>query len=260
MNINNVINLASKAGQIILESGGETYRVEETIIRICNAYGLVSAESFVTPTVIMISATDINGRIISHVKRIKTRTVDLEKISRVNDLSRNICPSNLSVDFVNEELRKISETPRYGIKTTLFFSAVGASFFTLLFGGDLNDFIVSFFIGIIIKWLSILLNNININEFFTNALGGAIAAILALVSVELHLATNVDKIIIGSIMLLVPGLAITNAIRDTIAGDLIAGVSRGIEAFLIAIAIAVGSGIILKIWFDYFGILIGGIL
>jgi uncharacterized membrane protein YjjP (DUF1212 family) len=253
LDTNRVINLAANAGKIILESGGETYRVEETITRICNAYGLIQPESFVTPTGIMISASDSDGKIISLVKRIKARTVDLEKISRVNDLSRSIKPKQLSVEFVQTELDKISQTPRYSFRTTLFFSAFAASFFTLLFGGNIYDFMVSFFIGIIIKSISIGLSSIEINEFFINVLGGAVAAALALVAVNLHLAFNVDKIIIGSIMLLVPGLAITNAIRDTIAGDLVAGVSRGLEAFLVAVAIAVGSGVTLKLWFSYFG-------
>ncbi|SKA75876.1 Uncharacterized membrane protein YjjP, DUF1212 family [Clostridium sp. USBA 49] len=260
MNIYKIISVASEAGKIILESGGETYRVEETIIRICDAYGLICSESFVMPTGIIISAQDRDGKIISLVKRIKNRTVDLEKISRVNDLSRNIKSKNLSLEFVEKELKIISETPRFNFKTTLFFSGIAASFFTLLFGGNIYDFIISFFIGIIIKYISLLLSSININQFFINVLGGAIAAFLALVSVKLNFAQNLDTIIIGSIMLLVPGLAITNAIRDTIAGDLVAGLSRGAEAFLVAIAIAVGSGISIKLWSDYFGIIIGGIL
>lgn len=253
MNINKVIQLSAEAGKIILESGGETYRVEETMIRICSAYGLLSAESFVTPTVIMISAEDKDGQIISVVKRIRSHSVDLEKISRVNDLSRNIKSKNLSVDFLQQEIKNISQLPRYSTKTTFFSSALAASSFTLLFGGNFYDFIVSFFIGIVIKFLSTVLSNININEFFINVLGGAVASILALLSVKLHIACNVDKIIIGSIMLLVPGLAITNAIRDTIAGDLLAGISRVAEAFLVAVAIAVGSGFVLKLWFNFFG-------
>jgi uncharacterized membrane protein YjjP (DUF1212 family) len=247
------MQVAAKAGKIILENGGETYRVEETITRICNAYGLLNCESFVTPTGIMISATDSSGNIISLVKRILKRTVDLEKISKVNDLSRNIKANDLTVEFVEEELNKIYELHRYGIKTTLFAGALVAGFFTLLFGGSLSDFIVSFIIGIIIKAFSMLLSSIEINEFFINALGGSLASFLAILSVYFGLAGNIDKIIIGSIMLLVPGLAITNAIRDTIAGDLVAGLSRGAEAFLIAVAIAVGSGTTLTLWFSYFG-------
>ncbi|MBL4935132.1 threonine/serine exporter family protein [Clostridium sp. YIM B02515] len=253
MHNNKVIHLAAYAGKIILENGGETYRVEETIIRICDAYGLKDAESYVTPTGIMISAVDTTGNTISLIKRIKSRTVNLEKISYVNDLSRSIKQKNLSIDIVKDELNKINNLSRYGLKTTLFFSSISAGFFTLLFGGNIYDFIISFFIGMIIKYISIKLSRININEFFINVLGGAIAALIALIAVELNLANNVDKIIIGSIMLLVPGLAITNAIRDTIAGDLVSGISRALEAFLIAVAIAVGSGIILKLWVNYFG-------
>lgn len=253
MYINRVIHLSAEAGKIILENGGETYRVEETIYRICKAYGLKDAESFVTPTGIMISATDSTGLTISLVKRIKSRTVDLEKIALVNDLSRNIEPKNLDVDFVFNELKIIAERKRYNYKTTLFFSSVTTSFFTLLFGGNFYDFIISFFIGMIIKLFSIMLSKVKINEFISNVIGGAIAALLALLSTRLGINTNLDKIIIGSIMLLVPGLAITNAIRDTIAGDLLSGISRAVEAFLIAVAIAVGSGTVLRFWFSHFG-------
>jgi uncharacterized membrane protein YjjP (DUF1212 family) len=247
------MQVAATAGKIILENGGETYRVEETITRICNAYGLLNCESFVTPTGIMISAIDSSGGITSLVKRITKRTVNLEKISMVNDLSRNIKANNLTVSFVDEELNRICKLDRYNTGITLFAGALVAGFFTLLFGGSFRDFLISFATGIIIKVFSTLLSSIEINEFFINTLGGSIASILALLSVNFGLADNVDKIIIGSIMLLVPGLAITNAIRDTIAGDLVAGLSRGAEAFLIAVAIAVGSGTTLTLWFSYFG-------
>jgi uncharacterized membrane protein YjjP (DUF1212 family) len=253
MDINRVIHLAAEAGKIILQNGGETYRVEETINRICTAYGLKDADSYVTPTGIMISATDTAGVTTSLVKRIKNRTVNLEKISLVNDISRRIEPEKLEVDYVFNELEKISEKQRYGAITTLFFSAVTTSFFTLLFGGNFYDFLVAFFIGMILETFIILLSKVSINSFIINVIGGAVAALFALISVRMGLATNVDKIIIGSIMLLVPGLTITNAIRDTIAGDFVSGVSRGTDALLIAVAIAVGSGTVLKLWFSYFG-------
>lgn len=253
MDTNIVMQVAAKAGRIILENGGETYRVEETIIRICNAYGLKNCESYVTPTGIMISANDPSGNIISLVKRITKRTIDLEKISKVNDLSRNINANHLTVQYVEKELNRIYNLNRYNTLFTLMGGALVAGFFTLLFGGNFLDFIVSLVIGILIKGLSMLLTNIGINEFFINAIGGALASLLALISVNLSIADNVDKIIIGAIMLLVPGLAITNAIRDTIAGDLVAGLSRGAEALLIAIAIAVGSGITFTLWISYVG-------
>jgi uncharacterized membrane protein YjjP (DUF1212 family) len=253
MDTNKIIHLAAKAGKLMLENGGETYRVEETIDRICNAYGLHEAESFVTTTGIMLSVTDRYGQTTSIVRRIKVRKVDLEKVSRLNDLSRNIKARGLTSDEVFNELHRIDEIKKYSTGTIVTFSSLGAAFFTLLFGGNIYDFIISFFVGGIIKWCSIKLANINVNEFFINTLGGAMAATLAIIAVHFKLGFHVDKIIIGSIMLLVPGLAITNAIRDTISGDLLAGISRAVEAFLIAIAIAVGSGIVLRLWYIYYG-------
>lgn len=253
MSANRIIHIAADAGKIILENGGETYRVEETMSRICNAFGISLAESFVTPTGIMISVTTDCDQTITIVKRIKSRTVDLEKIAKVNNLSRNIKSQGLTLDQVKVELNTINTTKRYSDKTLILFSCITVSFFTLMFGGDFHDFCVSFIIGGLIKILTLALSKVNLNDFFINVLGGALAALLALLSVNFNLATHVDKITIGSIMLLVPGLSITNAIRDTIAGDLLAGISRALEAFLIAVAIAAGSGTIITLWVIYFG-------
>jgi uncharacterized membrane protein YjjP (DUF1212 family) len=253
MDINRIIHIAANAGRIILQSGGETYRVEETILRICNAFGINNADSFVTPTGIMLSAADEYGQTISLVKRIHFRTVDLEKISKVNDLSRNIKNQGYTLEYVEHELDKIESLKKYSLRTILISSCFGAAFFTLLFGGNIKDFFASFIIGGIIKYVTTVLNRVNINDFFINIVGGSVASLLAIFFVYIRLGAHIDKIIIGSIMLLVPGLAITNAIRDTISGDLVAGISRAVEAFLIAAAIAIGSGLILRLWFIYSG-------
>jgi uncharacterized membrane protein YjjP (DUF1212 family) len=253
MDTNKIAHVAVDAGRIILENGGETYRVEDTILRILAAYNLEAADSFVTPTGIMVSVTDRYAHTVTIVKRIRKRTVDLEKISRVNDLSRNIKTKGMTSDNLSEELIKIDNLQRYDTKTTIIFSALAAAFFTLLFGGNLNDFFSSFLIGGIIKYVGISLSSLSINDFFINIFGGILAAFLAIISGLLSLSDNLDKVIIGSIMLLVPGLSITNAIRDTIAGDLVSGITRAIEAVLVAVAIAVGTGITLKIWLSLSG-------
>jgi uncharacterized membrane protein YjjP (DUF1212 family) len=253
MDTNKIAHTAVYAGRIILENGGETYRVEDTILRILAAYNLKEADSFVTPTGIMVSVTDQYGQIVTIVKRIRKRTVDLEKISRVNDLSRKIKIKGMTTDNVREELIAIDNLKRYDTKTTIIFSALAAASFTLLFGGNLKDFLASFLIGGIIKYMAIVLSNLSINDFFINILGGILAAIFAIISTSFNLSDNLDKVIIGSIMLLVPGLSITNAIRDTIAGDLVAGITRAIEAILVAAAIAVGTGITLKVWLTLSG-------
>ena len=253
IDINRIGYIAVEAGRIILENGGETYRVEDTIIRICTAFGVKHADSFVTPTGIMMSVVDRNGMTISIIKRIRARTVNLEKICKVNELSRNIHNYIHSEEEMLKLLKEIDAAPRYSYTETVLSAALAAGFFTLLFGGKLRDFFLALIIGVIIKATSIYLNSFGINDFFINIVGGATAALMALFFNQIGLVGNFDKLIIGSIMLLVPGLAITNTIRDTIAGDLVAGLARATEAFLVAIGIAVGSGIMLKLWITICG-------
>lgn len=250
--MNEILQVATFAGQIILENGGETYRVEETIWRICKAFGAEEAESFVTPTGIMASICH-NGQTYSLIKRVSIRTVDLDKIDLVNDLSRNIILKNLSVKDFKIELQKINKGKRYSTTITLLFSALGAAGFAILFGGNMKDFLAAFIIGFIIKLLTIKGSDLQINQFFINSLSAAVASFLAIIFVNINLASNLDQTIIGSIMLLVPGIAITNAIRDTIAGDLLSGLTRAAEAFLVAISIAVGSGAVLSFWISNWG-------
>jgi uncharacterized membrane protein YjjP (DUF1212 family) len=253
MSINRAAHIAMEAGKIILENGGETYRVEETITRILNAFGYENTDSFVTPTGIMMSASDEFGNTVSLVKRIRKRTVNLEKIASVNDLSRSISVNKPSLDYILKQLKDINSLPRYSKPVTLLFAALAAGSFSVLFGGDMLDFVSAFVIGGIIKYVTISLGDLRINEFFVNIIGGAIAASLTLTALHFNIPHNMDKVIIGSIMLLVPGLSITNAIRDTIAGDLVAGTARAVEAFLVAIGIAVGAGLALKIWISLGG-------
>lgn len=253
MDYNRILHLATFAGEIMLQSGAEIYRVEETIGRICLSYGVQSAHSFVTPTGIIMSITDNKDIVLTKVVRINQRTVDLDKIARINDLSRKMSIENIDFDCAEDMLREIKNSENYSDRILIISSSIVAGFFTLLFGGTFKDFLVSLFIGFIIKWISIKLQKIDTNAFFINVIGGATSSFIALLSTKLGLGDNTDKIVIGSLMLLVPGLAITNAIRDTLAGDLLAGNSRASEAFLIAVAIAVGSGLVFTIWINFFG-------
>lgn len=249
MDINRIMHIAAYAGKIILESGGEIYRVEETIVRICSAYNINNAQPFATPTVIIVSASNDYGQTISLVMRIKRRSLNLEKISRVNDISRNIKSKGFTLELIENELSKIDLQKAYSTRINILCAATTTGFFALVFGGNLKDFAVSFFIGCLIKLVSTFLSLVETNDFFINTICGALAAIIALLSVHLNIGAHADKIIIGSIMLLVPGLAITNAIRDTIAGELLSGITRCMEAFLVAVAIALGTGVAMKLWF-----------
>ena len=250
--MNYILQIATFAGQIILENGGETYRVEETIWRICKSFGAEEADSFVMPTGIMTSIVH-NGETYSITKRVSKRTVDLDKIDKVNALARNINTYNLTPAEFKVKLQEINNGERYSNLITIFFASLGAGSFTILFGGNHKDLIAAFLIGVIIKLIVNKGDKLQLNPFFTNFIASAVTAILAILLFKLNIASNLDTTIIGSFMLLVPGLAITNAIRDTIAGDLVSGLTRAAEAFLVAISIAAGSGTILSLWISNIG-------
>lgn len=253
MEIKKVLKISQAISQIILESGGEIYRVEETIERICSTYGVNEVNTFVTPSVIMISVENTDSEPTTIIKRIKSRTVDFNKIEEVNCLSRRIVSGNLSEDEIYKELDRIKSIPSCTNLQRVLFSGLIAGSFTVFFGGDFIDFLPGAFIGILIRLLLINFSRIGMNDFFMNIVGGAFATFLALLFDFLNISSHPSELIIGSIMLLVPGLGITNGIRDTISGDLLSGITRTIEAFFVAIAIAIGSSIIYQLYFMIFG-------
>lgn len=248
--------LAVKAGEIMMKNGGEIYRVEEIITRICGACNIRHVEVFATPTGIFasIGSEGDNSEVKTFIKAIKYRCTDLDKISHINALSRNFVRGKISLDDALIEADKIENLKPFKLPMQLFGAALASSLFCLLFGGTLKDAVVGIFVGIISYLCSIFLGKYKISYFIVDFFCCGVATFLALLSTYLHLADNADFIIIGTLMLFVPGAAITNALRDFLTGDMLSGVARLTEAFAIAIALALGAGLVLKLW-----LYIGGI-
>lgn len=241
--------LSILAGRIMLKNGAETYRVEDTIVRICKSRKNIKyVESFVTPTGIFVSL-EYGEDVMSYLQRINTIKIDLNKIDMVNNFSRNFVESNMSIEDGLKELRKIDNVSTYHNITKLLFGSVAGAFFSILFGASFLDFISAFIVSLLVLLTTIYLNKLEITFFIDNLIAAAVATISSILLVKIGLGKNMDTIIIGSIMTLVPGVAITNAIRDTMSGDFISGLSRGMEAVVIALAIAFGVGIILNSYF-----------
>lgn len=245
-----IAKAATSAGVILLESGAETFRVEDTMRRICFAYGAEVVDSFVTPTVLIISFS-MKGELTHNVKRTSIKSVDLAKIDRVNDLSRSIQAQQLSVDEFMHQLDNIQSQKRYTILTELLAAAVCCFGFSLFFHGTIKDAVCAFFAGGITQLFMQVLKQLEIDGFFSKLAGGGVVTFLGIISIRLGLCFSIDNVIISTIMLLVPGLAITNAIRDTVSGDLISGLSRTAEAIFTAVAIAVGSGLVFMLLGGY---------
>ncbi len=246
-----LLQTATHAGKLLLESGAEIVRVEDTICRICEAYDAQEASSIVMPTAIFVTLV-AEGRSVSKVVRIKSRGLDISRIDQINSLSRQ--SRQLTLDEFEQRLNAIEQKPPYPPLANILAGVLAASGFTLFFGGKAQDALCACLIGALIQRVSAALEKKKFPSFFSISLCSAMTAALAIAMNETGLAVNRDALIIGSLMLLVPGLAITNAVRDSLAGDLISGMSRAMEAMMIAIAVALGPGLVMSLW-----MMIGGL-
>lgn len=246
--VKKMLVLATIAGRIMLKSGAETYRVEDTITRICKSRkGIQYVDAYIVPTGIFISL-EYKGELMTYIKRIKTISYDLNKIALVNEFSRSFVNSQMSVDKGIEELKKINKIKTYNSFTKSIFGSLGAALFCVLFGGTFLDFIASFIVSFLVLTMINFISKYKLTFFIEDLSGAILASGLSYILIGFGIGQNIDKVIIGSIMCLVPGIATTNAIRDTMSGDFLSGLSRGMEAIFSAIAIALGVGIILNLY------------
>ena len=241
------ITMAMVAGRIMLESSAETYRVEDTIVRLCSTNECVDyVDVFVIPTGIFLTI-GYGDDAMTYIKRTTSKGINLNKINLVNDFSRKFISTDMTIEEAVIELREIDNECCYNDFVKSLFGGFAGGFSALLFGGVFVDFIWAFIISMIVVHVKhVVLDKFTLIGFMKQFIVSVIGTFLALIVVKLNLAQSVDMIIIGFIMPLVPGFIITNATRDTISGDFLAGVSRASEAMVSALSIASGVGIVLN--------------
>jgi len=240
--------LAILAGRIMLKNGAETYRVEDTIERIIKSRKNIRfADAFVTPTGIFASL-EYEDEVFTYLIRIKSIRIDLNKINLVNEFSREFVSTNMSIEEGFNKLKDIDKEKTYPLILNSIFGGLSCGFLSFMFGGNAFDFISSLIIGFIVVFSINKIAKYKLSFFINNFIGAAIATLLSIIAFAIGLADNMNVVIISSIMPLVPGVAITNAMRDTISGDFVSGLSRGMEAIFSALSIAFGVGLILNIY------------
>lgn len=241
---NEYLGCAMTIGELLLENGGEVYRVEDAIQRIMLSAGATDTSVFCITSCIIVTTRWSDGYCNTETRRIKHTSNDLGLLDHVNDLSRRLChqhylPETIraNVDDLLKHEKKYSSALQY-----LSYGIVSAAF-TLLFGGDYYDAFAALLIGLLIKKIETLTNSGQFNQFFSlliiSLAGGTVSAFLVYLGVGRH----ADLISLGNIMLLIPGLMFTNSIRDIFLGDTITGMIRLFESLLYAMTIAVGFSI-----------------
>ncbi len=225
MDENIIFSLSLDIGQEIIKSGGEIHRAKDTIKRINTAYGKNCIVFAIPSLIIAQSGSNIQ------IRRIDGDEIDLSELSRLNALSRRLCYED------NEEIN-ITKRKVYPKTLDLVSVCAATASFCLFFGGSIADAFFSAIIGLLINYMDCKKGSLPL--FSSNLMESNVAGILSYLPLKMGIPVRPDKIIIGTIMLLVPGLTVVNAMMDMMNGDLIAGLIELFKAIMSALAIALG--------------------
>lgn len=243
MNDKLLVETAVLAGEIMLISGAEIYRVEDTIDHILRMAGRNTAESIVFSTGIFASLNDPSIEAITVARRVTGRATNLNRVYLVNDVSRKFCQGLMTVEEAYGELKKVQETIQYGRRVKEIGMVGVTVFFTLLLGGGGRDCLAAAVVGAVLAVAMEGAVRIRLNNFCVNGVCAFLIAVTTLFLERWFMpGIRGDIVIIGGIMPLVPGVIFTTAIRDTLNGDYASGTARIMEAVVIALAVAAGVG------------------
>lgn len=238
-----VMEKALDIGEAMLCSGAEILRVEDTIMRICLAYGDGIVDVFTILSLIILSWHTADGKNYTQTRRIYSYSTDLEKLEELNSLSRYICTEKPSCEYIEQQVEYImyaEEKQKSKAGVLLLGYILGASGFTIFFGGLLRDGIAAgISAAVLYFWMKFYQKRSNNRVMFT-LLTSFVAGLICLLTIRLGIGLNQDKVMIGIIMLLIPGINMMNSLRDMICGDIITGMLKLAESLMVAIAIACG--------------------
>lgn len=233
------------AGKIMLQSGAETSRIEDTMRRIAKFHGLNNSQSFVTPTGIIFS---FEGLEPTHFIRIHTRGTDLDKVTKVNRISRQLVNGEITNTDALHALEDVDkEDTSYASWLQIFVSVLISGSFLMMFQGKWADCIPAMVAGGLGFAIFLLIEHFTRVKFFADFIASFVIGIVSFFIVAFGYGEELDTIIIASVMPLVPGLLITNAIRDLMAGHFLSGLSKGAEALLTAFAIGAGVAVVFSL-------------
>ena len=236
MEMKKVLKYAMEIGECMLVSGAGVSRVEDTISRICKAYGAKEANVFSITSSIVTTIEDEKGEILTQTKRIRSYKTDFTKLDELNQLSRYMCKELPEEEEVKRKISEIKKGKVVVFTEEVLTSAVIAAAWTSFYGGGVTEGIIAMiaggFVTVLARYIKILAPNFLLSFF---------VAAFAYISAKFGLTEDYGKIIIGNIMLLVPGVAFVNALRDMIGGDMMSGILRVCESILLAVFLAAGS-------------------
>ena len=226
-------------GENILKCGGEPHRIEDTIGRICSAYGSVHTDVFALPSLIIAGIRMPAGTTVSQMRRVYKTANNMFRLELMNDLSRRICEGRIELNSVDDEIESAINKKPFNRYLVLLGGVLAAGGFAVFFGGTLLDAVAAAVAGFVVS-----IFNMHKVKFHSRMLYSLvvsfIGAVVGLTLFHIGVGDNIDMIMIGTIMLVIPGLAFGNAVRDLLFGDTVSGIIQLVQAVLTAVMVASG--------------------
>ena len=243
--LEHVLAAVLDVGEMMLTSGAEVNRVENTIQRMMQAYGCNRVDVFTIPSNIVVSVQTAGDAVLSQTRRIVGFETDMYKIERCNALSRRVCADPPTLQELKNVVEEIKQEKGYSRLTKFITYGVISAAFSVFFGGTWLDGVAAFVCGLLLYVSVEACGRLKVQRIILNILCSAIVGLGAVLLTYLGIGQSVDKIIIGNIMLLIPGIALTTSVRDMISGDTVSGMLGLCEALIRALAIAAGFALVL---------------
>lgn len=238
-----IMDFAADLGYELSMSGAETFRVEDSMYRVITSYG-IEAEVFSIPNYLIVSIITETGKPLTRMRRVGYHGNNLDAVEKLNALSRRICSQHPEPSEAMRMLENVRESiPRYSLPVYLLGNFLGSAGFSVLFGCGLTDMLLAGVCGILGGLINRFMDNMKVNSFFVTILSAFLMALTAYGLNVADIVQNVDGVVIGGLMILVPGLLFTNAMRDIIYGDTNSGITRIVQVLLIAMGMALGTAV-----------------
>lgn len=235
-----LLELASNAGELLLESGAEVYRAEETVERIVSSIKNVKdVDVYSTFNGIMISY-QVGSDIKSSIRKVKSRKYNLNKINRVNSFSRSFVNGEYSIGEALDILDDINKEKSLEKSYEILGVAIATAAFTAVINKNLLEILVAFFVGLLAVILTSLIEEKNWGFFINNFITGSLITIFTLIFRFFLPNITIDNIIIGAMMPFLSGSLLTTGVRDLMSGNTTSGLTAALSAILTTIALALG--------------------
>ena len=230
--LNLLLDTCLLTGKIMMKSNADMSRIEETMSCIVSASGDYQIVTYAIQTGLFIGLEHTS---MIRMEQVMMRATNLEIVTEVNELLHQYIDNKLTLlEFYNELQILEKKCIRFPTWLQIISAAIISATLMFLFGGLLEDFPVTLFIGGVGYTIYLLGEKLFHIKFLSEFLSSIFIGLAAILSVKLGIGNNSDCIIIGCIMPLVPGVQITNSIRDLLAGHYMSGISKGVEAMITA--------------------------